>query len=698
MTHLPLIVSLLLAAMPLMSMARQRQPEPVRVIPVPMSVRHGHGSFTIDSDTRLATNLKGRDRRQLEAWLKGQQGLLARPLRRASCMAPGTIALIKTTAWGAAGPTSHEAYTLSVTRQGIEIRAAGAAGLFYGLQTLLQMARDTGPGTWQVSCADIADKPRFAYRGFMIDVSRHFRSKQFLMRQIDALSRYKINHLHLHLTDAAGWRLEIKRYPLLTQMAAWRKGDTWKQWWQGDGRRRYCHQADSGAYGGYYTQEDMRQIVEYAARRHITVVPEIEMPSHSEEVLAAYPHLSCLGRPYHNADFCVGNDSTFTFIEDVLREVMDIFPSRYIHIGGDEAGKQAWRTCPKCQQRMAREGLQDVDRLQSYMIGRVARFLAAAGRQLMGWDEIMQGTPVKGATVMWWHSPGQAERALDLGHRVVMSPGAYCYLDAYQDAPPTQPEAMGGYLPLERVYSFDPAPPSLTPARAANVIGVQGNLWAEYVVSDSHYEYMMYPRALALAEVGWSAGGGKSYDAFRQSAVRETRWLADNGYHPFPLASEVGPRPESLTTVSHLARGCKVTYNAPYNDSYAARGDTTLTDGRRGGWSYADGAWQGFISKGRLDVTIDLGKVTPVTSVEATFMQVAGPEIFLPAGIRVMASADGVTYQSLASPRFDVDGTTPVAFTTCGWHGKVQARYIRYMAQSDTALRGWIFTDEIIVR
>ena len=295
---------------------------------------------------------------------------------------------------------SPESYTLSVTPQQILIRATSGAGLFYGMQTLLQLAQPSGAGSYSIASVEIEDTPRFAYRGLMLDVSRHFSTKEFIKKQIDALAYYKINRLHLHLTDAAGWRLEIKKYPLLTEFAARRTDPTRKQWWNGG--RKYVRFDAPGAYGGYYTRDDIREILEYARQHYITVIPEIEMPSHSEEVLAAYPQLSCSGEPYKNSDFCVGNEETFTFLENVLTEVMELFPSEYIHIGGDEAGKSAWKTCPKCQKKMKDEHLANVDELQSYLIHRIEKFLNNHGRHLLGWDEILQGGIAPNATVMSW--------------------------------------------------------------------------------------------------------------------------------------------------------------------------------------------------------------------------------------------------------------------------------------------------------
>lgn len=591
---------------------------------------------------------------------------------------------------------SPESYTLSVTPQQILIRATSGAGLFYGLQTLLQLAQPSGAGSYSIASVEIEDTPRFAYRGLMLDVSRHFSTKEFIKKQIDALAYYKINRLHLHLTDAAGWRLEIKKYPLLTEFAAWRTDPTWKQWWNGG--RKYVRFDAPGAYGGYYTQDDIREILEYARQHYITVIPEIEMPSHSEEVLAAYPQLSCSGEPYKNSDFCVGNEETFTFLENVLTEVMELFPSEYIHIGGDEAGKSAWKTCPKCQKRMKDEHLANVDELQSYLIHRIEKFLNNHGRHLLGWDEILQGGIAPNATVMSWRGEEGGIAAVTSGHRAIMTPGAYCYLDSYQDAPYSQPEAIGGYLPLKKVYSYNPVPASLTAEQAKLVYGVQGNLWVEYIPTPEHVEYMIYPRILALAETAWSAPERKSWPDFHTRALSAVADLQAKGYHPFDLKKEIGSRPESLQPVSHLALGKKVIYNSPYSSHYPAQGNTALTDGIRGDWTYGDGSWQGFISDNRLDVTIDMEKETSIHSVTAAFMQVVGAEVFLPETVVISISDDGTHFTELRKQHFEVSKETPIRFTDISWQGEAKGRYVRYQAQAGSEFGGWIFTDEIIVK
>ena len=661
------------------------------VIPVPLKMEQGTGSFLLSEKTKLYTNLQGGEAELWENYLKALPVQLKEVRMKDRKQMLFLLITPKTTQL-----PSPESYTLSVTPQRIEIRATSGAGLFYGMQTLLQLMQPAGTGSYSVASVEIEDTPRFAYRGLMLDVSRHFSTKEFIKKQIDALAYYKINRLHLHLTDAAGWRLEIKKYPLLTDFAAWRTDPTWKKWWNGG--RKYLRYDEPGASGGYYTQDDIREILAYARQHYITVIPEIEMPSHSEEVLAAYPQLSCSGEPYKNSDFCVGNEETFTFLENVLTEVMELFPSEYIHVGGDEAGKSAWKTCPKCQKRMKDEHLANVDELQSYLIHRIEKFLNNHGRRLLGWDEILQGGIAPNATVMSWRGEEGGIAAVTSGHHAIMTPGAYCYLDSYQDAPYSQPEAIGGYLPLKKVYAYDPIPASLTAEQAKLVYGVQGNLWVEYIPTPEHVEYMIYPRILALAEVAWSAPERKSWSDFHTRALSAVADLQKKGYHPFDLSKEIGSRPESLQPVSHLALGKKVIYNSSYSPHYPAQGNTALTDGIRGDWTYGDGSWQGFISDNRLDVTIDMEKETPIHSVTAAFMQVVGAEVFLPETVIISISDDGINFTELQKQHFEVSKETPIRFTDISWQGEAKGRYVRYQAQAGSEFGGWIFTDEIIVK
>lgn len=661
----------------------------IDVIPMPRSVEYHSGNFTISTETKFYTNLSAESRQALTDYLEGTS--LSSVSFAESATGNNGIEL---NLCDSSIVTGNEAYRIEIDKKGVRLSANTETGIFYGLQTLLQLLNNGDNKT--LPALTINDSPRFPYRGLHLDVSRHFFDKEFVKKQLNAMAYFKMNRLHWHLTDGAGWRIEIKKYPRLTSFAAWRPFDKLNDWWVGG--RTFCEQDDPRAVGGYYTQDDIREVVAYAAERHITIIPEIEMPGHSEEVLATYPELSCSGKPYVNADFCIGTEKTFEFLENVLFEVIDLFPSEYIHIGGDEASKSSWNTCPRCQKRMADEHLNSVEELQSYMIHRIEKFLNDHGRKIIGWDEIIEGGLSPTATVMSWRGEEGGIKAVKAGNQAIMTPGKYCYLDAFQDAPNTQPVAIGGYLTLEKVYSFEPVPDSLSTKEAKLILGVQGNVWTEHIPTPEHYEYMIYPRILALAEIGWSPSEVKKWDNFHTRALQAVNILREQGYNPFPLEKEIGDKPESYQKVNHLAIGKKVTYANPYSSHYAAQGEKTLVDGVRGGWMYNDDRWQGFIDCD-FDVTIDLGKETDIKQVCAEFIQLKGPYVWLPKQVIISSSVDGEHYDTLATVDNDISpDIETLQFKEFGWEGNAKARYIRYKALSNGIDGGWLFTDEIRIK
>lgn len=547
----------------------------------------------------------------------------------------------------------------------------------------------------------VAPKAQLPRGIVMLDVSRHFMPIDRLYAQVDELARYGIPALHLHLTDAAGWRMEIEAYPLLTRQAAWRTHPRWTDWWAAD--RRYATQ-DTG-FGGYYRQDELRALVRYAQERGVMIIPEIEFPAHSEEVTAAYPHLACTGQPYTSADLCIGSDSTYLFLQAVLREVASVFTAPYIHLGGDEAGGEHWRTCPRCQ------GMTQVQAMR-----RANQIVRQLGRKMICWDEVYaQGLRDTTVTIMVWRSPDTARDALATGHPVIYAPARYCYLDKYQDRPDTQPQAMGGYLPVDSIYAHylqvlgaqSPGDNHLTsPSASPSPLWGRGRgegllwegalalcLWTEYVPTPQDAERMLWPRALALAEA--LSPQPRSPKAFRRWAERESRNLRARGINAYDLRTEHGQRREYLRPVRHLATSRPLTYNAPYHPYYPASGPRALVDGLRGGWSNTDGRWQGFL--GPVDVTIDLGpRPRRLRSVEATFFQSRGVEIFFPSRLRLSVSDDGQAWTTLSDQTFP-DDPRPDTQRLHRWRGKARARYLRL--QADTAPQGgWLFTDELVVR
>ena len=645
------------------------------ILPKPQSYTPGKGVFDCKSQSFKVVNEAGTEALNIysKVWADRHDGNAKKVVR---------FTPLK-------GASSPEAYRLHVSKDTLLISAASADGFRYAWQTVAQLNTSKG-----ITACDVVDAPAYKWRSLMLDVSRHFEPISFLKKQIDVMAQYKFNRLHLHLTDAAGWRIEIKRYPRLTNFAAWRPERTWKEWSKNGAK--YIEEGSNNAYGGYYTQDELRDLVKYASERGITIVPEIEMPGHSAEVLAAYPELSCTHKPYEQMDFCPGSVATYDFLENVLSEVMDIFPSKYIHVGGDEAEKKSWGDCPVCQKKMKELGC-DKDGLQANLIAHFGRFLNRHGRQLVGWDEVIAGNLAKNTTVMVWRGTEKAHEAIKHGYDVVLSPGAYCYLDAYQDAPLSQPEAIGGFLPLEKVYSYIPGE-DLPEAERSMITGVQGNLWAEYIPTPEHMEYMLYPRALAIAEIGWNGTKTKDYADFRRRAIAQCQHLRKEGVNTFDLKSEKGERPESRKPAVHKARGCKVTYNRPYSKQYEAAGDNTLVDGIRGGWTYGDKKWQGFIGKDYcLDVTLDLGSRQKISSVSADFMQAYGAWVFFPEEFKVSVSDDGKDFTEIYATSSKVDSDIQSGYRTLAWKGSRQARYIRVQGKT-TMNGGWLFTDEIIVK
>ena len=403
-----------------------------------------------------------------------------------------------------------EGYCLSVGEGKVEVKSSTPRGLFYGMQTLLQLLpaeveskSKVATIDWDIPCVEISDEPRFKWRGMHLDVGRHFLSVDFIKKQLDVMAMYKLNTFHWHLTEDQGWRIEIKKYPKLTEIGSVRM--------------------DEGKpYGGYYTQEEIREVVAYAAERFIDVVPEIELPGHSLAALAGYPHLSCEGGPFEvrnvwgvEADiYCAGNEETFAFLEDVIEEVTQLFPYEYFHIGGDEAPKDRWKTCRKCQSRIKSEGLADEHELQSYFVKRAEAMLLKRNRKMIGWDEILEGGLAPSAAVMSWRGEKGGIEAAGMGHDVVMTPGNWVYLDHYQGSSKVEPVAIGGYTTLEESYGYEPVPKELEPEKAKHILGTQGNVWTEYLYTPELTEYRIYPRIIALAEVAWTAKDKKDFDNF----------------------------------------------------------------------------------------------------------------------------------------------------------------------------------------
>jgi len=627
-----------------------------------------------------------------------------------------------------------EAYSIEIQEHKILIKASEPAGFFYAIQTLRQLlppeieSRQIEKNTqWIVPVMTIADTPAFKWRGFMLDVSRHFFPKEDVLRLIDYLALHKINSLQLHLVDQQGWRVEIKKYPKLTEVGAWRvdRGNTS---WNSTFKQQ---PGEKATYGGYYTQADIKEMVAYAQKRFITIVPEIEMPAHVTSALAAYPQFSCAGGPFTVLPggfwpisdlYCAGNDSTFLFLQDVLTEVMDLFPSKYIHIGGDEANRSEWEKCQKCQKRLHDEGLKNSTELQGFFIKRIEKFIHSKGRVLIGWDEILEGDLPKSATVMSWRGFEGGIDASKKGHDVVMTPGAYCYFDGYQAPMAAEPTAMGGYLPLKKVYSFNPVPAQLNASEASHIIGAQANLWTEYISDWKQVEYMTFPRIAALSEVLWSAKETRNWDDFSrrtqilmkrydqlkinyaESAFQVTiqpkfdttlnklkisleREFPDVDIHytidgseptlrsaiysePFLLYksatvkavtfsdNNLNTKPISEKFDLNLATGKPIQYVANYDEGFKGRGKITLVNGIRGSIHYNDEEWQGWNTT-NMEVVVDLQKPQEISSISAGFLQDIGTWMFMPTKVEYFISTDGLNFRKAGEVANDVD---PLSF------------------------------------
>lgn len=716
----------------------------INIIPKPTSISEKSGSFFLNGKMNIGYDPVFREAAQ---YLGIVMAIPAPRIRPRSGSNNPTILLSKVNTIDSA------AYELNISSTAIRLSASHPSGMLHAVQSLAQLYL-TGDKK-QLPCVLIQDKPRFGYRGFMLDVSRNFASVDYVKKTIDMLSLYKINRLHLHLTDGAGWRIQIDKYPALTSKAAWRNKASWKEWWKGD--RMFANEGDPMAYGGYYSKLQARELVEYARLRGITIIPEIEMPGHADEVLAVYPHLKCENASARTGEFCIGNDSTFTFMQDVLSEIMEIFPSTYLHIGGDEANKKNWKLCSKCQQRIKDNNLKNENELQSYAIRRMEKFIASKRRKLLGWDEILEGGLAPGSTVMSWRGERGGIEAARMDHDVIMTPGSHCYFDFYQQDPTTQPEAIGGYLPLEKVYSYEPIPSELESEKKYHVLGAQANLWTEYIPTDEHRDYMIFPRIIALSEVLWSEPDQKNWKDFlsrlnkhygllqaknvnycrpsykvdikpvidintkkatvhlsteqHQPLIRYTTDGTDpvnsstiylepfviNGTSQIRAAvfrnEKAVQKPDTLLIDFHKALGKKVTYNKKWV-SYPAQKELTLVNGYKGSLTYQDGQWQGFTSD--MDVVIDMEQSDSIRTVSCTFMQLTGPGVYMPDFIEVYLSQDGKEFITAGKAMNDIPtNDSSLRFKTFAVTIKNStARYIRFFAKNHN---GFLFADEIVV-
>lgn len=727
-----------------------------RVVPLPNEITPMEGkAFTLDNRVKILYPEGDADMQRNAGFLAGYVLESTGKVLAVEAGATGSHAIVLRLGLQTENP---EAYLLEVNEDQVTITGSSAAGVFYGIQTLrksLPVAKDA-----QVVLPPVRvnDAPRFAYRGMMLDVCRHFFSLDSVKRYIDMLALHNINRFHWHLTDDQGWRIEIKKYPQLTQIGSQRKETV-----IGRNSGKY----DGIPYGGYYTQEEAREIVAYAKDRYITVIPEFEMPGHMQGVLAAFPELGCTGGPYDvwtqwgvSEDvICAGNDKSLELIKDVLAELIEIFPSEYIHVGGDECPKTRWEKCPKCQAKIRQLGLKDdkehtaEQRLQSYIITEAEKFLNAHGRKIIGWDEILEGGVAPNATVMAWRGAGEGVKAAKMRHDVIMVPTTYFYFDYYQtNILDEEPLAIGGYVPIEKVYSFEPYQKELTAEENKHIIGLQANLWTEYITSFRHVEYMVLPRMAALSEIQWTQPQFKDYGDFLERMPKMFDIYDIYGYnyarHLFDVKANflpdtaAGTLTVTLSTldganIHYTLDGTKPSANSPkytgpltlkenctfkaaairpagssrvytaeinlnkaslkpiallqpLKAPYIFNGALNLVDGLTGDANYKTGRWIAFYGND-MEAVIDFKQPTEISSVEIHTCVEKGDWVFDARGFSVAVSDDGKNFTAVASEDYPVatpDSPNGVLAHKLTFEPR-NARYLKVVALSERRIPDW---------
>ena len=686
------------------------------VIPLPKEIVKKDGSaFTLSQSTQIAYPAENEKMQKNAEFLADyiEEMLGYKPALTTDVNADKAIVL------GLKEDENREAYELAVDANRVVINGASEAGVFYGIQTLRKSLPVEKNTNVSFPAVVVKDQPRFGYRGMMLDVARHYFPLDFVKRYIDILALHNINTFHWHLSEDQGWRIEIKKYPKLTEIGSQRKETV---------IGRNSGEYDGKPYGGFYTQEEAKEIVAYAAERYITVIPEIDMPGHMQGALASYPELGCTGGPYEvwtqwgisDNVLCAGNDQVLEFLTDVMSEIIEIFPSTYIHVGGDECPKTKWKDCPKCQARIKSLGLKAdaehsaEDRLQSFIISHVEKFLNDNGRQIIGWDEILEGGLAPNATVMSWRGMGGGIQAAKMGHNVIMTPTTNVYFDYYQTKDTdNEPLAIGGYLPVENVYNLEPVPSSLTVDEQKHIIGAQANLWTEYIPTEEQAEYMVLPRMAALAEVQWCDPKQKNYEAFLTRLPRLIDIYNLNGYnygkHLFDIEAKFTPNTEEgvldvfLSTIDNapihytldgtepntnspqyegvvkIDNNCTlkavvvrstgnsrvfsekielskssmkpITMLQPINKQYEFEGSLTLVDGLKGNGNYKTGRWIAFF-KNDLEAVIDLKQEQEISSVSISTCVEKGDWVFDARGFEIAISNDGENFTTVFDEKY----------------------------------------------
>jgi hexosaminidase len=737
----------------------------INIIPRPVAVKITDSNFVLDAETRLVIATPDSELRLIaEKLIKKINAASRFQLCGSPNIVPGKTTILLSLDASLKSLTD-EGYQLTVLPQRIEIKAPKPAGVFYGTQSLFQLLPTELENTalqrdrWLVPCVEIVDYPRFPWRGQLLDVSRHFHPLDHIKRNLDQLARLKMNRFHWHLTDDQGWRIEIKSLPKLTGIGAWRVDRNDKLWWQ----RAFPKPGEKATYGGFYTQAEIKEMIQYARERYITIIPEIDMPGHSRAFIAAYPEVSCDGGPYEvatggderNKDLCPGKEITFELVEKIIDEVTALFPAKYYHIGGDECRKPAWKKCPDCQKKMEAAGLKDYDALQSYFIHRVEKMINARGKIMIGWDEILEGGLAPNATVMSWRGEVGGIKSVGMGHDAIMTPFSYCYLDLKQGDPELEPELGYSQLLLSTVYSYNPVPKSFTAEEAKHILGVQGNLWSESIQNEADANYMLFPRLIAIAEVGWSPQALRDWKDFVYRLEQMLKrfdfqginyarsaynvWLEPNPPDKnadkvaFQLQTEAGTAPifytldgrepnksatlyqtpirlEKTTTIK--ARTFKA--GKPYGNSTTQtivvhpaagkkvtllvrpdpkfdHGDFVLTDCLRGRADQIGKHWLGFEKD--FEAVIDLEKNPPVQTITVSILEATDDRIFLPKKIEFSCSSDGNTFTPLKTiiPEQSAKPAREVKEFTA--EVKTSAHYIKISLENMGVIPDWHYFD-----
>ena len=726
-----------------------------QIIPIPQEIVMGQdGAFTLANGTKVLYP-EGNEKMQKNAqFLADYVKELTGNTLSVEAGTEGKGIILQVTP----NEAQPEGYQLTVSADKVVINGGSEAGVFYGIQTL-RKSIPAGQGiNVSLPAVEINDAPRFSYRGAMLDVSRHFFTVDEVKSFIDMLALHNINRFHWHLSDDQGWRIEIKCRPLLTEKSSKRKETV-----IGRNSGKY----DGIPHEGFYTQEQIKEIIAYAADQHIIIIPEIDMPGHMQGALHAYPELGCTGGPYEvwtqwgvsDDVLCAGNDEVLKFIEDVLGEVVELFPSEYIHVGGDECPKTRWKECPKCQARIKELGIKGDSKhtaeeyLQSFIINHAEKFLNSKGRQMIGWDETLEGGLAPNATVMSWRGEGGGIEAAKQKHDVIMSPNTYLYFDYYQTKDiDNEPLAIGGYLPLENVYNYEPMPKSLTPEEQKYIIGVQANLWVEYVATLSHIQYMDLPRMAALSEIQWSGAEKKNYDCFLSRLPQLTSLYDVKGYnyatHAFDITGRLVPNTEeeALEVIFKTIDNCPIYYTLdgteptaasakyegtlklkescvikakgirptgetrifteeikihkasfkpitmlqPINEQYKFEGAGVLLDGLKGNFNYKTGRWIAFY-KNDMEAIIDMKQPTEISSVAISTLVEKGDWVFDARKFAVSISEDGKNFKEIAKeeyPAMTLDNPNQI-YDHVLTFDPVKTQYIKVYVQPEHKLPNW---------